>query len=59
VLNLVINLFTAQPQLLGLHMATRTNDEIKQYDAEFFAYDPMWLIDKRRPAVLADSSHAK
>jgi hypothetical protein len=40
-------------------MATRTNDEIKQYDAEFFAYDPMWLIDKRRPAVLADSSHAK
>jgi len=40
-------------------MATRTNDEIKQYDAEFFAYDSMWLIDKRRTAVLADSSHAK
>jgi hypothetical protein len=38
-------------------MATRTNDEIEQDHAEFFAYDPMWCVGKWRPAMLADPSH--
>ena len=57
-LDLVANLFAVQSEFLSLHMAAMTNDEIKQYDTGLFAHDPMWCIDKWRPAVLADPSHA-
>jgi len=57
--NLFANILATESQFLGLRMATRTDDEIKQDDAGFFAYDPMGCVGKRCFAMLTDPCHVR
>jgi hypothetical protein len=42
-----------------LHVTTVTNDEIQEYHAGLFAFDPIWRIDEWRAAMLADPNHTR
>jgi hypothetical protein len=36
-----------------------TNDEVQEYHAGLFAFDPIWRIDEWRAAMLADPNHRR
>ena len=36
-----------------------TNEEVQEDDAGLFAFDPIWRIDERREAMLADPNHTR
>src|SRR5437870_4240452 len=48
-----------QSEFPRLHVTTVTNDEVQEDDAGLFAFDPIWRIDERREAMLADPNHTR
>ena len=48
-----------QSEFPCLHVTTVTNDEVQEYHAGLFAFDPIWRIDEWRAAMLADPNHRR
>jgi hypothetical protein len=48
-----------QSEFPCLHVTAVTNDEVQEYHAGLFAFDPIWRIGEWRFAMLADPNHTR
>jgi hypothetical protein len=54
---LTVDLFRVEPKPLGFHRAEGTNDHIEQFDAAFFARNPVGFTYDQLPAMLTSAIH--